>query len=115
MGLGNATLNQSSANGVLTNDTLQGATITAFDGTSAQGATVVLNADGSFTYTPVFGFTGTDTFTYTIVNAAGSSTATVTVNVANQGFFVNNQAAAGTGTNEAFTCPRISPPPNAVV
>jgi hypothetical protein len=93
--LGNATLNQTADNGVLTNDTVNGASITDFDGTTAQGGTVVLNDDGSFTYTPAAGFTGTDTFTYTLGNTLGISTATVTVNVPNEGFFVDNQAAAG--------------------
>jgi hypothetical protein len=99
--LGNATLNQLVANGVLSNDTLNGGAIDSFDATSAQGATVALNADGSFTYSPVFGFSGADTFTYTLANADGDSTATVTVNVNNQGFFVNNQAAAGGNGSQA--------------
>ncbi len=43
---------------------------------------LTFNADGSFTYTPTPGFTGTDTFTYQAVNAIGTSnTATVTLTV----------------------------------
>jgi hypothetical protein len=37
---------------------------------------------GKVSYTPTAGFTGTDTFSYTATNAAGSSTANVTVTVA---------------------------------
>lgn len=97
--LGNATLQQASINGVLSNDTLNGGEIIAFDNTSTNGAAIVLNADGSFTYTPTFGFTGPDTFTYTLGNTAGESTATVTVNVNALGFFVDNsQAANGNGS-----------------
>jgi hypothetical protein len=44
--------------------------------------TVVLNADGTMTYTPEPGFTGTDTYRYTVTNADGQvSTTTVTVTV----------------------------------
>jgi hypothetical protein len=70
---------------VLTNDD-QGdgpATITAYDARSAQGGTVVSNGNGTFTYTPVDGFTGTDTFTYTIADTdRDTSRAEVAVTVA---------------------------------
>ena len=99
--LGNATLNQSSVNGVLNNDTPNGGVISEFDATTTQAGTVALASDGSFTYTPVFGFTGTDTFTYTLRNDAGESSATVTINVPNEGFFVNNQAAPGGNGSQA--------------
>ncbi|MCP5081122.1 MAG: tandem-95 repeat protein [Alphaproteobacteria bacterium] len=43
---------------------------------------VGINVDGSITYTPNAGFTGTDTFTYTITDTGGlSDTATVTLTV----------------------------------
>src|SRR5207245_5897862 len=52
------------APGLLANDI--GTGITASGGTtSAQGGTVTINSDGSFTYDPAVGFTGNDTFTYT--------------------------------------------------
>ncbi|MGV3755793.1 MAG: Ig-like domain-containing protein [Verrucomicrobiota bacterium] len=63
----------------------------AFDATSALGATVVVNADGSFSYDPTtsatlttlaFGVTMDDTFDYTVTDGFGGfSTATVTVTV----------------------------------
>lgn len=44
--------------------------------------TVIINNDGTVTYTPNEGFTGDDSFTYTVANADGSTaTATVTVTV----------------------------------
>jgi hypothetical protein len=44
--------------------------------------TVVINADGTVTYTPDGGFAGTDTFTYTVCDPADAcDTATVTVTV----------------------------------
>ncbi|MBU3003891.1 retention module-containing protein, partial [Paraglaciecola arctica] len=71
---------------LLGNDDLgdEATTVTGFDGTSTNGGTVSVDAEGNFTYTPVTDFVGSDTFTYTITDADGdTSTATVTVNVAN--------------------------------
>ena len=45
----------------------------------ASGATLTLNGDGSFTYTPATGFNGQDSFTY---QAGDGGTATVTITVA---------------------------------
>jgi uncharacterized repeat protein (TIGR01451 family) len=65
--------------GVLTNDKLNGATIVA--NTKPAHGSLTLNPNGSFTYTPSFFFVGIDSFTYTIKNSTGSSTAAVTVDV----------------------------------
>ena len=47
-----------------------------------QHGTVVVNADGTFTYTPAADYSGTDSFTYTITDRTGdTSTATVTITV----------------------------------
>ncbi|MBV5242381.1 tandem-95 repeat protein [Mycolicibacterium sp. PAM1] len=84
---------------VLDNDTdpNPGDILTITDYTQAANGTVTLNPDGSFTYTPTAGFSGSDTFTYTIsddaspwhshglaslLNGGHSSTATVTISVA---------------------------------
>jgi large repetitive protein len=49
---------------------------------AAPNGTVVINADGTITYTPNANFNGTDTVTYTISDGnGGTSTATVTVTV----------------------------------
>ena len=42
---------------------------------------VLVNADGTFTYTPNSGYFGTDSFTYTVTGDGGSATGTVTVTV----------------------------------
>ncbi|MGE0490493.1 MAG: Ig-like domain-containing protein [Vulcanimicrobiota bacterium] len=92
----NAPLTATAAQGVLLNDPVP-APVTAFDNPSAQGGTVAVNADGSFTYTPANNFQGTDTFTYTTANGSGQASATVTVTVAGGVIFVNNQSGGGTG------------------
>jgi hypothetical protein len=73
-------------------------TITAFDATSVNGGTVTMTASGvgigQFTYNPPAGFRGSDTFTYTISNAHGSSTATVQLTISGMIWFINNAAAS---------------------
>ena len=59
-----------------------GDTITVQSHTAASNGTVVVNGDGSFTYTPNGDFNGSDSFTYQVVDADGStSTATVDITV----------------------------------
>ncbi len=59
---------------------------------------LVLNTDGTFTYLPNVGYTGADSFTYTIVTAAGlSDTGTVAITVSNMVWYVNNAGANGDG------------------
>jgi uncharacterized repeat protein (TIGR01451 family) len=70
--------------------------IVAASGSSAQGGTFTVGADGSFSYDPPAGFEGTDTFTYTTANSVGSDTATVSINVSGMIWFVNNAAGACT-------------------
>lgn len=68
--------------------------LSSYDATSVNGGTVVVNADGSFSYTPVTGFVGLDTFTYTIIDVPGlTDTATVTIDVRDP----NNPAANDDG------------------
>ncbi|HZN01821.1 MAG TPA: Ig-like domain-containing protein, partial [Pyrinomonadaceae bacterium] len=57
---------------------------------------VTINANGSFTYDPPLGFTGTDTFTYTANSGTASVSTTVTVTVQNKLWFINNNAGACT-------------------
>jgi len=98
----NTQLTVTAANGVLANDSPNGGTVTAFDATSTQGGTVIVNADGSFTYTPPNNFfDATDTFTYTVSNGVGQTTCTVTITVvAVNGFFVDS--ANGNDTTGSF-------------
>jgi VCBS repeat-containing protein len=83
------------APGVLSNDTDPDAntalTVTAFDATSTRGATVVVGANGSYTYDPrtsvelgnlAEGATLEDTFTYTVSDGqGGTDVATVRITV----------------------------------
>jgi hypothetical protein len=85
--------------GVLANDTdvdLDALTVSAFDAISANGGTVAMNPDGSFTYTPASDFNGADSFSYTVSDGnGGSDTATVslTVNPVNDNPLAVNDAA----------------------
>jgi hypothetical protein len=75
------------------------------NGATTQGGTINLNSDGSFTYLPPTGFTGTDEFTYTlrddgidgIANNSDDLTGTgkITFNVSNKVWYVDSSAAAG--------------------
>ncbi|MEV7973745.1 Ig-like domain-containing protein [Cellulomonas sp. NPDC089187] len=65
---------------VLVNDVVTNGGITGT--TDPANGTIVVGTDGVITYTPAAGFSGTDTFTYTITDGAGqSATANVTVTV----------------------------------
>jgi len=74
--------NASSSNNVLSNDTdPDGNQLTASLVTAPINGTVVLNADGSFTYTPNGGYVGTDSFKYQVCdNGTPSLCATATAN-----------------------------------
>lgn len=97
--------------GVLANDTLNGGNITvAFPTTSAQGGTVSFSDNaGAFTYTPGNGFQGVDSFSYTLSNGYGVSSAAVTITVGaavpTQGFFVDSVNGNDTTGNAATGSP----------
>lgn len=95
LSVGNAPLSIPAARGVLANDQLNGGSISSFQSTGTAGGTVQLADDGSFIYNPPFGFTGNDTFTYTLANSAGESSTTVTISMQNLAFFVDNTAPDG--------------------
>ena len=75
------------AAGVLGNDSdPEGGSMTATVGASPSHGSLSLASDGGFVYAPDADWNGTDTFTYTAVNAAGPSaveTVTITVNAVN--------------------------------
>jgi uncharacterized repeat protein (TIGR01451 family) len=93
---GNVRINSATSGySVLANDMAPGAAISAYDATSAQGGSVNMNTGtGTFTYNPPRGFTGADSFNYTISNAAGSDTGTVVITVSDMVWFINNAAGA---------------------
>ncbi|MBB1196235.1 tandem-95 repeat protein [Curtobacterium flaccumfaciens] len=72
------------ASGVLAND--QGTGLSVVSNTTPAHGTATVAADGSYTYTPAGGFSGSDTFQYTAKDSSGqTSTSTVTVTVAPKG------------------------------
>ncbi|MBI3853087.1 MAG: cadherin-like domain-containing protein [Verrucomicrobia bacterium] len=72
------------------------------NGLTANGGTVNLAANGTFTYLPGAGFVGTDTFNYTITDTGGlTGLATVTLNVSNRVWYVNNTGTNGTGRSSS--------------
>ena len=100
--LGSSSTTATAANGILSVGNPNTATVVNVQSPTTRGGTITANADGSFTYNaPALGNT-TDTFSYTIQNAGGTSTGTATVTLLGRGFFVNNQAGpGGTGTQAA--------------
>lgn len=74
-------------NGVLANDsTRDGSSLTAIIDVDPQHGSLTFNPDGSFLYTPVANFNGTDTFTYHATNGTTTSdpvTVTLVVNSVN--------------------------------
>ncbi len=107
--LGNTTLTIGTASGVLSNDidpNDTGSNPPFNDGLLVQntgsqattgGGTINLAADGSFTYSPPRGLSNnTDSFTYTVVDPDGQTdTGTVTFNIGNIIWYINNTAPAG--------------------
>ena len=67
---------------VATNDsTISGGTLSYSLATAATNGTVVVAGDGTFTYTPNADFNGTDSFTYTVVDAASGESSTQMVDI----------------------------------
>jgi len=113
------------AAGLLTNDSdLDADALTArlVQGPTADQGTVVVNSDGSFTFTPVVDFNGAATFTYVANDGTvDSASAVVTINVANANdapFFVaptpETALAALEGTALTFTVAAQDPDGDAV-
>ncbi len=69
---------------LLTNDTDADddtLSVTPGSSTTSNGAQVVINGDGSFSYTPAANFNGADSFTYTVSDGLLSATGSVTLTV----------------------------------
>jgi hypothetical protein len=70
---------------------------------SSTHGSVTMDGSGHFSYLPTAGFTGDDTFTYTIKdsnNLEGVGTVTIHVNTQRVWYVQNNSAAANQGTSE---------------
>ena len=63
-------------NGVLANDTEDGPPTAVLQDNVSNGI-LVFNPNGSFTYSPAAGFSGTDTFTYNVLGSSGAQVFTV--------------------------------------
>ncbi|HSC09511.1 MAG TPA: FG-GAP-like repeat-containing protein [Rhodanobacteraceae bacterium] len=100
----------SAGEGVAVNDTLYGGAVTSYGATTgteqpvggyaatAQGGLVGMLGDGTFLYqAPASATVASDTFKYTVANAGGSSTATVTITLLDRVIFVDNTAPGGDG------------------
>ncbi|MEM6487161.1 MAG: Ig-like domain-containing protein, partial [Pseudomonadota bacterium] len=83
---------------VLGNDSdPDGDPLTAVLGTGPSNGSLMLNSDGSFTYTPDPGFVGTDSFTYSASDTVAATPATVTIDVAQMTLFSSDDFAAPLG------------------
>ncbi len=70
--------------------------LTTVNSSGAAHGDVVLFADGSFTYTPAIGYTGSDSFTYQVSDGIGTSApSTVNLSVSNRVWYVDNSAGVG--------------------
>ncbi|WP_281266879.1 Ig-like domain-containing protein [Curtobacterium sp. 9128] len=92
------------APGVLANDTGDGLSVTSHTD-PANGTLTMTAKDGSFSYVPNNGFSGTDQFTYTATDGGGrTSTSTVTITVApkavDDAFSVHAGSTATTTTKQ---------------
>jgi hypothetical protein len=78
--------------------------VVAASGTSANGGSFSIAADGSFTYVPPAGFTGTDSFTYQITDSQTPTTGTINISVSQVVWYVRdvvdaNNPSGGNGTS----------------
>ena len=81
--------------GQLSGSDVEGSTLTYQLATNASHGNVILNADGSYTYTPAANYNGSDSFTFTVSDGSLTSTAatvTITVNPVNDAPVANNSS-----------------------
>jgi hypothetical protein len=94
--IGNVTI-PVAAPGVLANDTDAetpgGLSVVPGTVATSSGGSATLAADGSFTYLSGPGFTGGDTFTYTVTDGSLTASATVTMTSTARVWYVDNSAA----------------------
>ncbi|MCU6665868.1 Ig-like domain-containing protein [Silvania hatchlandensis] len=74
---------QSDTRNLLANDTFSNSNRQVTSVTQGQHGTVIINADGTVTYTPVASYVGQDTYTYTVTSGGRTETATVYVDITN--------------------------------
>ncbi|MGQ7945874.1 Ig-like domain-containing protein [Flavobacterium sp. WC2509] len=99
--IGNVGITVTAAGGVLTNDVSpDGTALTVTVLANPTNGAVTLASNGSFTYNSNVGYSGTDSFMYTLTSGSGkTSTGTATITVLPAIYFVNSTVAvSGTGT-----------------
>ena len=104
-----------SAPGVTAND-LGAGFVDSYDHTSAHGGTVTMDDDGGFTYTPAAGFSGTDSFLYTVndIGLDNLFSAIAHVQVGAGGGTTTTTGSSTTtlpGATTTTTVPTTPPPP----
>ena len=78
----NTAITKTATNGLFSNDTGTGITITGVNVAGLNGTLTYTASNGAFTFTPTNGFVGTTTFNYTITDSGGNtSSTTVTISV----------------------------------
>ena len=105
--LGNTVMTVAAGAGVLTNDfdpdgniVVKTNSVVSTGGTASPVGALVINTDGSFTYTPGLGATGTDVFKYTITDNQGQDSLTpgfVTFTMTLRVWYVQNASINGDG------------------
>lgn len=103
--IGNVGITVPAANGVFVNDQKgsPAATLQPTNRTKPSGASINLAADGSFTYIPAAGFTGTDTIQYIIENRVKKDTGILSINVSNMVWFIKNDYTGTTSDGRLNT------------
>ncbi len=92
----NTTPEDTAVSGVVTSSDIDGGAPTYSLATGASHGTVVVNADGSYTYTPAPNYNGPDAFTFTVDDGnGGSASAAVSITVTP----VNDAPVANPGSN----------------
>ncbi|MBK9982120.1 MAG: hypothetical protein IPP15_06785 [Saprospiraceae bacterium] len=107
---GNVGISVAAGSGLKANDfddNIPGLTIVAGTFATTGGGSITIAADGGFTYNPAAGFTGADTYSYTLTDSDPvglpvplTDAGTVTITVSNMIWFVDNTGggSGGTGT-----------------
>jgi YVTN family beta-propeller protein len=80
--------------------------------TTAHGGKVTMNSSGTFTYVPAAGYSGSDSFAFTITDGVSTATGTATITVANMVWYVNDSLGtngSGTSTSPFNTLSSVNP------
>jgi VCBS repeat-containing protein len=76
-------------------------TVVAYDATSANGGTVTMNPNGTFTYRPPVLLVAPDSFNYTVSDGTNTDVGTVHITFTGRVWYVRNNAASGDGRSHS--------------